>query len=343
MVVTRKRKYDNPRLTMNKEPIIFTNKIRILGVEIDAALTFKGHIDNLYNGSKTSVGVGAAWTEWQDGTEIKNKKVRLAPYCTVYQAELAALRDAVTYLTKRRRNAAVLSDSRSSLDAIAGGRSLDPQVAEIRQNLEECHENGIKIELFWVKAHVGTTGNEMADALAGEAVRETGTRIGYVAYPLSYLRRLTRLKTLDTWNERYVGGETASVTKMFFKDANAAYKQIKTRRFAPDMAQILTGHGAFGHYLHRLKLKTSPACDCDDRTDQTVVHLLVDCANFGRARCDLELETGMRVSRDGLSDMLLEHRSQLEKFCDKIVRYVTHKNSTRDNAGVAGQWAPTHL
>ncbi|CAF4768590.1 unnamed protein product [Pieris macdunnoughi] len=49
MVVTRKRKYDNPRLTMNKEPIIFTNKIRILGVEIDAALTFKGHIDNLYS------------------------------------------------------------------------------------------------------------------------------------------------------------------------------------------------------------------------------------------------------------------------------------------------------
>ncbi|CAF4950863.1 unnamed protein product [Pieris macdunnoughi] len=49
MVVTRKLKYDDPILSMNGEPIKMEKSIRILGVEVDSALTFNAHVNHVCN------------------------------------------------------------------------------------------------------------------------------------------------------------------------------------------------------------------------------------------------------------------------------------------------------
>ncbi|XP_045484504.1 uncharacterized protein LOC123689264 [Pieris rapae] len=293
------------------------------------------------DGSKTEKGVGAAWTKWEGGRERKWKKIKMAPYCTVYQAELAALVGAVREATAAGADVNICSDSRSSLEAIAGGRSRNPRVVEIRSHLVESRKKGQNIRLHWVKAHVGTEGNERADELARAAAETSKVKAVHVEYPLSYIRKEVRRKTIEEWDKRYREGTTGGITKIFLKNVASAHKQLKEARFSPEMAQILTGHGPFAEYLCRFKLKETPECECDSGVEQTIPHLLIECPIFASSRCDLEQMTGMVVSLEGLPDMLACYRSHLEEFCIKIIKRTAKFNGSKGGAGTARRPAPT--
>ena len=73
------------------------------------------------DGSKLEGKVGGAVTAWDGGREVGRIKSPLAPYCSVYQAELFAITEALSLVAGKRgwTEAAILSDSRSSLEAIA--------------------------------------------------------------------------------------------------------------------------------------------------------------------------------------------------------------------------------
>ncbi|XP_045488939.1 uncharacterized protein LOC123690117 [Pieris rapae] len=223
----------------------------------------------------------------------------------------------------------IYSDSRSALDAVAGGRSFDPLVTEIRELLTQHPEKSVK--LFWVKAHAGRRGNERADQLAKEATN-TKRRPVYDRCPLSYIKKLIRAGTVREWVKRQSEETTGATTRMFLPDPEAAYKIARTKGFNPIMTQILTGHGAFAEYLHRFKIKTSPACECDENTIQTVEHLLVECPIFAIQRHDLEQTVGMRMTRNVLPDILAGHRTALEKFCERILRRTRIFNGARNIA-----------
>ncbi|KAF9407884.1 hypothetical protein HW555_012255 [Spodoptera exigua] len=64
------------------------------------------------DGSKSVDGVGAAYSYWRDGTEIRTKRMRLESMCTVFQAELLAIARATDLVVRGGFGcAAVLSDS----------------------------------------------------------------------------------------------------------------------------------------------------------------------------------------------------------------------------------------
>ncbi|XP_045532182.1 uncharacterized protein LOC123719858 [Pieris brassicae] len=265
----------------------------------------------------------------------------MAPYCTVYQAELAALVGAIGEAAMGGANVNICSDSRSSLEAIAGGRSRNPRVVEIRRHLVESRRNGQNIKLHWVKAHVGTEGNERADELARAAADTSKVKAVHVEYPLSHIKKEVRRKTLEEWDRRYREGVNGGTTKLFFSNITEAHKNIRERRFSPEMTQVLTGHGPFAGYLCRFKLKESPECECDSGVEQSIPHLLTECPIFASSRCDLEQITGMSLSLQGLPDMLACHGTHLEAFCQKITRRTVRFNKSIARAGTARRPAPT--
>ncbi|KAJ8721154.1 hypothetical protein PYW07_001929 [Mythimna separata] len=229
------------------------------------------------DGSKIEGKVGAALTWWEGGKESMSSTFGLEPHNTVFQSEMYALFRAVR-LAKESRAASIsiLSDSRSSLDLLKRPSVTHHLALQIKSCLSEIREEGRKVRLFWLKAHVGTAGNERADELAKQAALTKETA-DYDKVPVSYVRRKIREGTVKKWQARYESSSTGAVTKVFFPDVLAAKRILRDTVLTPAHTQILTGHGGFAAYLHRFHLKNSPSCVCDQSCEETVWHLLFEC------------------------------------------------------------------
>ncbi|XP_063833265.1 uncharacterized protein LOC135082400 [Ostrinia nubilalis] len=246
------------------------------------------------DGSKIEGKVGAALSWWNNEAEIRNSKLSLSAYCTVYQAELLAIWKASGQILKgAEASYGLYSDSRAALETITNHDSLHPLAVETRKNLRTASTQGKAVSLFWVKAHAGLPGNERADELAKEAALASKRKPDYDRCPISYVKRLIREDTLDKWNDRYTQGDTASTTKSFLPDAYTAYKFA--RKIGPTgmLTQILTGHGGFAQYLNRFKCRDNPSCICNPDCEETVLHLLTECPVHARERYDTETKLDM--------------------------------------------------
>jgi len=67
------------------------------------------------------------------------------------------------------KTATIYTDSRTTLDSLKNSKIHTFLIEEIRKKLREMGKINWKIQLCWVKAHVGIQGNELADTLAKKA------------------------------------------------------------------------------------------------------------------------------------------------------------------------------
>ena len=100
---------------------------------------------------------------------------RLADDCSNNQAEQLAIVKALEKLqyfrhTQRlQRSAAVRTDNKITLDAIANPRNQQHLVDQIREGVRSLQKDNWSIHFTWVKAHNDNLGNEIADQLAKNA------------------------------------------------------------------------------------------------------------------------------------------------------------------------------
>lgn len=292
------------------------------------------HVQGIHiytDGSKMEGKVGAAYSCWKDGKEVKSRKLKLEPFCTVFQAELLAIQEATDLILKRNETEFnIFSDSRSSLELLRSPEVSHPIAYSIRANLANIAGRGKVVRWFWVRAHVGTVGNERADALAKEAALKSKTAANYSLCPVSYLKKRIREETVREWNQRYQNGTAAAVTKLFFPDAEQAYRIITKIKLTPRLVQVFTGHGGFAAYLCRFKCKDSPACVCDPEVEETVSHILTDCPQFGKKRYDLEMKIDQLVTTENIHEILKckESRELFMNYCLDISEKVVQRNKS---------------
>lgn len=81
----------------------------------------------------------AAVSGWLSGEEVLNSRFRLESFCSVYQAELAAILKALDILIKKRSfsGANILSDSRLALECLANPSALHLLAANVQDKIEE--------------------------------------------------------------------------------------------------------------------------------------------------------------------------------------------------------------
>ena len=110
-------------------------------------------------------------------------------HATVYQAELEAIYQACKYMddnhdTIKPKYAKILTDSQSALkalDSIDFKSTMALKTAEALENLK-WRTKGCSIA--WVKAHIGTPGNEATDSEARQGAENLDKKIQKVNTPL---------------------------------------------------------------------------------------------------------------------------------------------------------------
>ncbi|CAG9122974.1 unnamed protein product [Plutella xylostella] len=282
------------------------------------------------DGSKIEGKVGAALSWWEDGKEKLSETFGLHPSCTVFQSELYALHRATRLVSSSTDNKVnILSDSRSSLDLLRNPKLSHPLARSIKENIARVVCEGREIKMFWLRAHIGTAGNERADELAKTAALQS-TSHDYDKVPLSYVRKKIREESVRKWQDRYATSSTGAVTRKFLPDVNQAYRITRSAKLTPAHVQMLTGHGGMGEYLYRFKLKESPECECDPNIIESVWHIILDCPRFLAARQDLETLIDRNLVESELKDILADtkHRPHFLSYSDRVFRVAARRNST---------------
>jgi len=170
---------------------------------------------NIYtDGSKKICEVGAAFYIFKDKNEQFNNLYRLGNFCTVFQAELLAIKEALeftnTNLTNNSNiNIGMFTDSKSSIDAIKIFNNTNPLVFEIRSMIKKLSEKNIQITFHWVKSHIGISDNERADILAKEASKLAVTESTYNLYPKSFAKSLFQNETITQWEKMWQSSTNA--------------------------------------------------------------------------------------------------------------------------------------
>lgn len=119
----------------------------------------------------------------------------------MFQAEMTAIMRAVLFLRDNVTSGNIISDSRSSLEAIGDPFTETIIIAaEIQQIILELGRRNIEVNLHWIKAHAGIEGNERADDLAKAATIKKSAP-AYAAFPLSFARHSIREKRLKNGRE----------------------------------------------------------------------------------------------------------------------------------------------
>ena len=275
------------------------------------------------DGSKLEDGkTGAAFVIQHPNGRHEKRKLKLSSICTVFQAELLAIDQALQWIEKRAStDVTIFSDSQSSLTALQDRSNAHPLVVSSHRHLKTINDAGRTVTFVWVKAHVGIDGNEEADEAAKEAALSR-QRMVYDLFPISYVKHHVKKSSLEAWEAEYGSAEQGSWTRSIFP----SLKDIVTFRTSVDLSfevtQFLTGHGYHRQYLHRFKLHPSPNCPCG-LGEQTVQHLLDDCPRYGNERrnvSDVADRHGLDITRLHKYFNHERLRSHLIDFTITIVR-----------------------
>ena len=122
-------------------------------------------------------------------------------HTTVFQAEIIAINEACKkFIDTRQSNMQyikIFSDSQAAVLALNSNTVTSSLVKQTIITMNTLADSTERLELCWIKAHVGYDGNERADQLAREAVKNS--QVG-VNTPQSWACYKAQLKE-DIYNE----------------------------------------------------------------------------------------------------------------------------------------------
>lgn len=241
----KKCQFENTKKNLSTHPAITIEK----SLKIEENFIPYTESNIFTDGSKTEEGTGAAFHSL-----LENKKYRLNKENSVFQAELLAIKEAISFVASAQplQPTTIWTDSQAAIKAIGIRYHPSDLVQEIRKMLVTHN----LITISWIKGHAGFEGNETADALAKEAILNgIPTQL---ALPISHLRKLLLNNLLKEWQREWDETDLSARVK------DCCPKVSCNNNWTRQEIQFQTGHGPFPTYFERFKIKGNGNCACGE-------------------------------------------------------------------------------
>ena len=223
-----------------------------------------------------------------------NHSFYLGADATVFQAEIFAIYKAaelaLTILNNSpymNRRLVILSDSQAAIQAV-NNKYIKNKTVKNAVNMLNLLGTTTDVTLLWIKAHVGHSGNEMADNLAKEGAGGAGESI-----ILPTANTVTNLKIKDhlikEWRATWANLDACRQTKIFFNDVNINFSKKLVRLNRKDYSKVVrwvTGFAFLRRHNFITRMSHTPTCRYCDQDDETSSHIITQCPNLIWLRAD---------------------------------------------------------
>lgn len=253
--------YNNEFLSFHDfEGVNYKYTINSIGYPTNLFINDYSYKSNMFNvsiytdGSKSDDGVGYAFIIFNVTKCICKKMFRLRLCNSIFQAEALAIYEALYWLFNNNFNSAILfTDSKSVTEALKNITPKSKIISNI-QNLIASNSNAT-ICINWIRAHVGTPGNEIADTLAKYSINNG--KLSIIYYPFSLLKQFYKNKLLENWQLNWdttlKGRYTYEIFKLVSHDLRISNKIL---------IYFVSGRGSFPTFLHSIGKKDDNLCPC---------------------------------------------------------------------------------
>ena len=183
------------------------------------SLPLQSQINIYTDGSKTKTHRGLGYTIIKGNNTVKEGSRRLPNENTVFQAELMAIKlameDLEPILTEQDRYLKIFSDSQAAIQGLNSNSITSQLVKDTITSLSAIGNRVHKLEIIWIKAHVGHPGNERADQLARDATQLENIHSTEILTPYSHFKKQLLDTTYALWKDEWSTQQTCRLSKNF--------------------------------------------------------------------------------------------------------------------------------
>jgi ribonuclease HI len=230
------------------------------------ASVFPSHSCIYTDGSKSPVGVGAAFTI---PSLDYSESFKLPSFCSIFSAESLAILRAIAHISSSSytNNFLIVSDAKSVLLAITSPLpppSADPIILLIRLLVFQLSSRrSIRVDFLWVPGHAGIGGNEQADVLARSAACNGRFLVKFPASDIIFLSKNCHSKLwrsiypslFSNPQSFYLSIQPCPPPRPWFQD----YPHLR-RSFISAFSRLRFNHNLLPSSLFRFSLISSLSC-----------------------------------------------------------------------------------
>lgn len=297
VILTTKRGYSQPSLSILGSRIEVKESIRYLGVVLHRVLGFRAHVEAAAASAQVTAtalsrlmpNIGGPRQKKRSllATVVSSKLLYAAP---IWGAAMAFNRN-VTTLEKPQRAIAIRT--------VMAYRTVSTAAVLVIAGMIPAHF------LAW----------ERCERYKRRHEPDTGRATSEI-----------RSETLRKWQAEWANESNGGWTRRLIKDINL-WLGRKHGFVDFHITQLLSNHGCFGEYLHRIgKLDTAACVDCQAPVDDAE-HVFFVCGRWWKQRRELEVDLEEDLSPDNIVRIMVEKRSNW----DAVSRFFNLVQSTREH------------
>ncbi|CAD6208542.1 GSCOCG00010537001-RA-CDS, partial [Cotesia congregata] len=183
----------------------------------------------------------------------------------------------------------IMTDSKSSLEAIANPNTKNPMIVNIQEVIHKCSIKNKEITLIWIPSHVGITCNEKADELAKTAAQLS--TLSNTKVPPKDLNIMTHKKRDEYWNTVWLN-KNPSKLREIRQNIWQVTPQSLNRNDQCILTRLRIGHTNFTHkYL--MERQPPPRCQFCQTEQASVKHWLIQCTDLENLRRTLKIPASL--------------------------------------------------